>query len=87
MLLQFPPQQSAHIMASEETEVEDKQFYQAFGEHTGISEDCRDSIHRIKNNNQLNDNDEPMFRLDSDTEHFTVLSWTLLGRYIANNIN
>jgi len=64
---------------------EDEEFNQAFGRHTGISEDCRDSIRRIKNNNQLDENDEPMFRLDSDTEHFTVLSWTLLGRYIANN--
>ena len=56
VLLQFPPQQSAHIiMASEDEsnreEVVDEEFEQAFGGYTRISQRCRNSIHHIKENN------------------------------------
>jgi len=66
---------------------EDDQFYHAFGEHTGISKDCRDLINRIKNNakDEYGDSD-----LEIDTfnaENFTDMAWRLLGRYIANNIH
>ena len=73
-------------MASEENpnreEDYDEQFYQAFGEHTGIDKHIRDEINDIKNN----DPGSNEFILDrSDVDHFTDLSWRLLGRYIANN--
>jgi len=66
---------------------EDEEFNQAFGEHTGISEDCRDIINLIRNDdldiNILHDN---KFGLDGyDVGRFNKQAWTLLGRYIANN--
>jgi len=66
---------------------EEEQFTQAFGEHTGISEDCRDTINLIRNDdidlNILHDN---KFELDrGDADNFTDQAWALLGRYIANN--
>jgi len=62
---------------------EEEQFNQAFGEHTGMSADCRDIVNRIKNN----DNELKYFSiLDSeDAEHFTNQAWKLFGRYIKNN--
>ena len=39
-------------------EVDEVQFDQAFGEHTGVSRGCRAEIHRIKNNED--------FECDSD---------------------
>ena len=72
-------------MASNEPnreEQEDEQFYQAFGEHTGISSYIRKAIQKIKNN----DVDTNKFTLASlTTAKFTRLAWQLLGRYIANN--
>ena len=60
---------------------EDEQFNRAFGEHTGISADCRERINDIR---QLYRVEE--FKLHiSDARHFTDLSWRLIGRYIANN--
>ena len=73
-------------MASNKEVDEDEQFNQAFGEHTGIEWYIRDTMNDIKNN----DNSSKKFRfgLDSkDVLHFTNLSWALLGKYIANNIN
>jgi len=65
-------------------EVEDEEFNQAFGEHTGIDEEVREYINDIKENND----EIEEFKLSSDdTENFTNLAWTLLGRYIANNIH
>ena len=63
-------------------EVEDQQHNRAFGEHTGITEDCRDEITCIKNNDPSTD-ELSMIRPDAD--EFTDLAWRLLGRYIANN--
>ena len=62
---------------------EEEQFNQAFGEHTGISADCRDIVNRIKNN----DNELNYFSIpdSSDAELFTNQAWKLFGRYIANN--
>jgi len=61
---------------------EEEQFNQAFGDHTGIHEDCRDDIDNIKDNND----DVSKFELiSSDAGRFTDLAWELLGRYIANN--
>ena len=61
-------------------------FNQAFGEHTGISEDCRESIDDIKNDHQFHDDHQTFnFRLVStDAERFTDLAWRLLGQYITN---
>ena len=61
---------------------DDDNYRQAFGEHTGISAECRDEI------NQIGDNDPDLteFYLESDdAEEFTDLAWELLGGYIANN--
>ena len=60
------------------------QFNEAFGEHTGISANCRHDIYCVKNN----DANEEMFRMSfRDARQFTDLSWRLLGRYIANSIH
>jgi len=72
-------------------EVEDE-FYQAFGDHTGISNDFREAIDLIKDNsNQIDEVDIgiydsfPIVGLGQDTSHFNNLAWMLFGRYIANN--
>jgi hypothetical protein len=63
---------------------EDEQFNQAFGEHTGIVEGCREWIWNIKNNND----DSTVIHLRSvDADLFTDLAWRLFGRYIANKSN
>ena len=61
---------------------EERHYQQAFGVHTGISEEVRDDINRIKNNS---DDIEDLRLSSEDTENFTNLAWQLLGRYIANN--
>jgi len=61
---------------------EERLFNQAFGEHTGISEDCREDIRFIKNNVE----GARMLRLCiSDARRFTDLAWQLLGQYISND--
>ena len=63
---------------------EDEQFNQAFGEHTGIVEGCKEWIWNIKNNND----DSTVVHLRSvDADLFTDLAWRLFGRYIANKSN
>ena len=61
---------------------QEEQFNQAFGEHTGISEEGREDIENIKNNDV---NVDVLSMWSSDTERFTNQAWRLLGRYIANN--
>ena len=64
------------------------QFNLAFGEHTGISEQCREDIRRIKNNYNPLDDEDASFQLNTScADLFTDLAWKLLGRYIANNMN
>jgi len=63
---------------------EDEQFQQAFGEHTGISERCREQIDQIKDNTKGLTCCNLAFR---DVVQFTDPAWELLGRYIANNSN
>jgi len=63
-------------------ELEDEQFYQAFGEHTGIDEEVRGYVNKIRNNNH--DVNKLVLRSDH-TNEFTDLARRLLGRYIANN--
>ena len=63
---------------------EDELFHQAFGEHTGVSDKCREKIERIRNNT----NGLTYCNLDSrDVVQFTDQAWELLGRYIVNNNN
>lgn len=68
-------------MASEEDtkqEEDDEQFLQAFGEHTGISQEVRDEINNIKNN----DSDTTGLNMRScDVVCFTDQARRLLGRY------
>jgi len=65
---------------------EDEQFNQAFGEHTGIPEECREIIDLIRYNNIDLDMYDNVFTLDpDDAENFSNLAWELFGRYIANN--
>ena len=60
----------------------DEEFEQAFGEHSGIAQSCRDTIHLIKSN----EIDGYKLLLEpGDADQFTDLSWRLLGKYIANN--
>ena len=61
---------------------EDEQFNQAFGEHTGIDDDVRRDINRIKYNDDIL---KELVLYSEDTENFTNHAWRLLGRYIANN--
>jgi len=61
---------------------QDEQFEQAFGEHTGISEESIEDINKIKNNDV---NVDVLSMWSSDTNLFTNQAWRLLGRYIANN--
>ena len=57
---------------------DDEEYRLAFGGHTGISGE----IYRIKSN----DPRFTKFDLGSrDAEHFTDMSWELLGRYINEN--
>ena len=86
--LQFQQQQSAHNMSSSEEEsdqeVEDEEFNQAFGRHTGINQYFRNVIKFIKDNNAVLET----FVINHYTynpRQFTGMSWRLLGRYIANN--
>jgi len=70
-------QQHAQQQAEDE-----ERHHQAFGEHTGISEDLLDIIDKIK------DDKSGVFQLilkPRDAVRFTNQAWTLLGRYIANN--
>jgi len=61
---------------------EERLFNQAFGEHTGISQYCREDIRFIKNNVE----GARMLRLGiSDARCFTDLAWRLLGQYIISN--
>ena len=62
--------------------LEEEQFDQAFGEHTGISEDIRENINNIKNNDGTPDK---FVLYPADAILFTNQAWKLLGRYIANN--
>ena len=62
---------------------EDEQFNQAFGEHTGISEDSRERIDNVRQLRQVSLNRFALY--SSETERFTDQAWRLLGRYIANN--
>jgi len=69
-------------MASEQRNSEDERHRSAFGEHTGISDQCRESINRIMNNDPY----RRYFVLGSgDAGKFTAMAWELLGGYIANN--
>ena len=58
---------------------DDEQFNEAFGEHTGISQRCRDCINDIRQIRRIKD-----FSLHNE-DRFMDLSWRLLGRYISNN--
>ena len=61
---------------------EERQYQQAFGVHTGISEACKEIVSLVK------DNDDYTYMLEcssEDTENFTNQAWRLLGQYIANN--
>lgn len=70
------------IIDSIQEEEEEEQFNQVFRENTGISDYCYDDIYQIKNNQSC----MREFALqDGETNRFTQLTWTLLGRYIANN--
>jgi len=61
---------------------EEEQFNQVFRENNGISNHCYDDIYQIKYNQSY----MREFALqDGETNQFTQLTWTLLGRYIANN--
>jgi len=65
-------------------EVEDEEFNQAFGEHTGINQYFRNVIEFIKDNNAVLET----FVINHYTynpHQFTDVSWRLLGQYIANN--
>ena len=65
---------------------EDEQFNQAFGEHTGIIEECREIIDLIRDDNIDLIMYDKAFTLDpDDAENFSNLAWKLFGRYIANN--
>jgi len=63
---------------------DDEQHYQAFGGHTGIDEEVREDITRIKNNDP--DTIDLTIRR-YDAREVTDMAWRLLGRYIANNIH
>ena len=62
---------------------DDEHFNQAFGEHTGISKDIRKRIDNVRQLRHVSLNRFTLYF--SQSERFTHLSWTLLGRYIANN--
>jgi len=59
-----------------------EQFNQAFVEHSFISEDCREDINRIKNNDPDVNN---LVIRSSDGREVADQAWRLLGRYITNN--
>jgi len=60
----------------------DLQHSNAFGVHTGISRQCRDSIIGIKDNSEHLQSFE---LYPHNAAQFSDLAWQLLGRYIANN--
>ena len=62
--------------------MEEQQHQQAFGEHIGISENCREDIRLIKDNSPYREDLQLYY---DDADRFTDLAWKLLSRYIANN--
>jgi len=62
---------------------DDEQHQAAFGEHTGLSDQCRFMINDIKSNS-INVDKLLLNRLIGSVE-LSDLAWKLLGRYIANN--
>ena len=70
------------IIDSIKEEEEEEEFNQVFRENTGISDYCFDDIFEIKNNQS---HMHEFALQDGETNQFTQRTWTLLGRYIANN--
>ena len=61
---------------------DDGKYREAFGEHTGITQQCREEINLIKRN----DPGLTSFPLRGhDASKFSDLAWQLLGGLIANN--
>ena len=70
------------IIDSIKEEEEEEEFNQVFRDNTGISDYCFDDIYQIKNNQS---HMHEFALQDGETNQFTQRTWTLLGRYIANN--
>ena len=62
------------------------QHRQAFGEHTGISDESRIIIDLIRDDDiDLIIYENAFTLVPDDAENFSNLAWELFGRYIANN--
>ena len=60
---------------------EEHQFQLAFGEHADISQQYRNEVTAIRNN----DANTTELSLDYRCQHLSDLAWELLGQYISNN--